>query len=158
MASEIRTLSVVALTGLVAACLGGTLIGFPVIASVNGAASPAGAVGSPVVISGITFGDVQGSSQVLFSNALGGNTVVATIAKPSDWTNGYIVTTVPAGAFSGSVVVQTGGGPSFGKPFTVSPDVPNVPFTPSAVSWTNAVNPLPVAVSGNAAVYARVRT
>jgi len=157
MAFDTRILSVVSLTALSAACsLGGTFIGSPVIGSVNGAASPAGAVGAQVIISGVTFGDVQGSSQVLFTNALGGLTVAGAIAKASDWTNTLIITTVPAGAFSGAVAVQTGGGLA-SVPFTVSPDVPAVPFTPSTVSWTNVSHPLPVAVSGNALAYARVR-
>ena len=158
MAFDTRILSVVFLTALSAACTGpSTFIGSPVIGSVNGAASPAGAVGAPVIISGVTFGDVQGSSQVLFTNALGGLTVPGVIANASDWTNTLIITTVPAGAFSGAVAVQTGGGVSAAVPFTVSPDVPNVPFTPSTVSWTNVTHPLPVAVSGNALAYARVR-
>ncbi|PYP33286.1 MAG: hypothetical protein DMD49_03650 [Gemmatimonadetes bacterium] len=156
MTLETRTLSVIAFTGLIAACGGGT-VGIPFIGSVNGAASPAGAVGAQVIISGVSYGDVQGSSQVLFTNSLGGLSVAAPIAQASDWTNTYIITTVPAGAFSGALVVQTGGGTSGGWPFTVSPSVPNVPLTPSAVSWT-AGSSLPVAVSGNAAVYARVRT
>src|SRR5437867_8390664 len=111
MTLETRTLSVIAFTGLIAACGGGT-VGIPFIGSVNGAASPAGAVGAPVIISGVTFGDVQGSSQVLFTNALGGLTVPGVIANASDWTNTLIITTVPAGAFSGAVAVQTGGGVS----------------------------------------------
>src|SRR3989454_10847446 len=156
MTLETRTLSVIAFTGLIAACGGGT-VGIPFIGSVNGAASPAGAVGAQVIISGVSYGDVQGSSQALFTNSLGGLSVAAPIAQASDWTNTYIITTVPAGAFSGALVVQTGGGTSGGWPFTVSPSVPNVPLTPSAVSWT-AGSSLPVAVSGNAAVYARLRT
>src|SRR2546428_1003111 len=157
MVFETRTLFVIALTTMIPGCTGSGFVGLPVIASVNGAASPAGAVGTQVVIAGITFGDVQGNSQVLFTNALGGFSIAAPIAQASDWTNTYIIAMVPTGAFSGGVVVQTSGNLSAPAVFTVSPDVPSVPFTPSAVSWT-ASNPLPVAVSGNAAVYARLRT
>src|SRR6266699_890052 len=157
MAFRMRTHSVVALTTLLAACGGTGFIGIPFVSSVNGASWPAGAVGSQVVISGVTFGSVQGSSQVLFTNALGGTALPATITSASNWTDTYIITTVPAGAFTGAVVVSTGGGIGGGTTFTVTPSVPEVPFTPSAVAWT-AGSPLPVGVSGNAVAYAQIRT
>jgi len=156
MASHFRSLSVAAITCLGAACAGGGFVQPPFLGSVNGAVSPGGAVGSQVILGGLNFGSTQGTSQVLFTNAVGGLTVVGTIASPSDWTDQYIVTTVPAGAFSGAVAVQNSGGTSSPFPFSVTPSLPNVPFTPSAVSWT-AGNSLPAGVSGNAVAFARVR-
>jgi len=157
MTFRLRSPAVVALTTLLAACGGTGFIGVPFVTSVNGASWPAGAVGSQVVISGQVFGSVQGSSQVLFTNAVGGIALPATITSASNWTDTYIITTVPAGAFKGPVVVSTGGGIGGGTIFTVTPSVPEVPFTPSAVSWT-AGSPLPVGVSGNAVAHAQIRT
>jgi len=139
-----------------AACAGGGFVQPPFLGAVNGALSPGGAVGSQVILGGLNFGSTQGTSQVLFTNAVGGLTVVGTIASPSDWTDQYIVTTVPAGAFSGAVAVQNSGGTSGPFPFSVTPSLPNVPFTPSAVSWTADPSPI-AAVSGNAVAFARVR-
>jgi len=159
MVFETRTLPVIAL-GLLASCnIFNTTGGLPFLITVNGAVTPAGARGSQIFLSGGNFGSVQGNSQVLFSNALGGLTVPGTIAQASDWSDNYIIITVPTGAFSGGMIVQTSNGTSSIKEFTVSPDVPNIPstlFTPSAVSWTPS-NSLPVGLSGNALVYARVR-
>src|SRR5262245_42223919 len=77
--------------------------GPPVLLSINGAIQPSGPAGSTVVIEGSNFGSLQGSSQVLFST--GSGTVAAAIASPGDWTGTLIVTSVPAGAVSGNVVV-----------------------------------------------------
>ena len=74
--------------------------GPPVVADVNGATQPSGPNGSTVVIDGQNFGAAQGSGTVLFSNGTGG-TVSAVIASASDWTNTFIVTTVPSGAATG---------------------------------------------------------
>src|SRR6266513_2378314 len=138
MTFRLRSPAVVALTTLLAACGGTGFIGVPFVTSVNGASWPAGAVGSQVVISGQVFGSVQGSSQVLFTNAVGGIALPATITSASNWTDTYIITTVPAGAFKGPVVVSTGGGIGGGTIFTVTPSVPEVPFTPSAAPTTRA--------------------
>ncbi len=107
MASQLRTLPVAAMIYLGAACAGGGFVQPPFLGAVNGALSPGGAVGSQVILGGLNFGSTQGTSQVLFTNAVGGLTVVGTIASPSDWTDQYIVTTVPAGAFSGAVAGRT---------------------------------------------------
>ena len=143
--------------GLIAttACGGGTTspsLGPPVIAAVNGATLPSGPTGSTVVIEGQNFGPTQGSSAVLFSNGAGG-TVAATIASPSDWTGTFIVTTVPGGAATGNVVVETPAGTSAPVVFTLTQ---NAAFSPSTISWT-ATTPLPVPLSGLAAAYAELR-
>ena len=143
--------------GLIAttACGGGTTspsLGPPVIAAVNGATLPSGPTGSTVVIEGQNFGPTQGSSAVLFSNGAGG-TVAATIASPSDWTGTFIVTTVPGGAATGNVVVETPAGTSAPVVFTLTQ---NAAFSPSTISWT-ATTPLPMPLSGLAAAYAELR-
>lgn len=123
----------------------------PVLQYVNGATKPSGNVGSTVIIEGQAFGDRQGSGQVLFSNGTGG-TIPALIASPSDWTNTFIVTTVPSGVATGDVKVQTATGTSNVLSFTV---VSNATFSPSTISWT-ATTALPVALSGHSAAFAVV--
>jgi hypothetical protein len=144
---------------LVAACGGGSSgptgpSGPPVVTLVNGATLPSGPIGATVVIQGSNFGTSQAaaSGQVLFSNGSGG-TVAATITSPSNWTNILIVTTVPTGAATGNLVVQTSGGTSTAITFTVAA---NVAFSPSTISWTSTTA-LPVGLSGHALAAATLR-
>jgi len=120
----------------------------PTLRFVNSATKPSGNAGSTVIIDGDAFGDVQGPGQVLFSDGAGG-TVAATIAQATDWTNTFIVTTVPAGAASGPVAVMTGTGTSDSLPFTVTQ---NATFSPSTIHWTQT-QALPAALSGHRAQY-----
>lgn len=123
----------------------------PVLQYVNGATKPSGNTGSTVIVEGQAFGDRQGAGQVLFSNGTGG-TIAATIASPGDWTNTFIVTTVPSGAASGDVKVLTGTGTSNVLTFTVTS---NATFSPSTISWT-ATTALPAGLSGHSAAFAVV--
>jgi hypothetical protein len=125
--------------------------GPPVVTAVNGATLPAAPIGSTVIIEGSNFGSTQGSSQVLFSNGTG--TVAAVIASASNWADGFIVTTVPAGTVTGNVVVQTSVGTSTPIVFTVTS---SAAFSPSAVAWTGT-SQLPVALSGHAVAFAELR-
>jgi IPT/TIG domain-containing protein len=129
-----------------AACGGGSGAtgpsGPPVVTAVNGATAPAGAIGATVIIEGQNFGNAPGA--VLFSNGSGG-TVPAVIAAAGDWTASFIVTTVPAGAATGPLVVQATGGSSTPVTFTI---LQNVPFSPSTVSWTST-SALPKGLSGH---------
>ena len=127
--------------------------GPPVVADVNGATQPSGPTGSTVVIDGQNFGAAQGSGTVLFSNGTGG-TVSAVIASAGDWSNTFIVTTVPAGAATGPVVVTTTGGTSNAITFTLTQ---NAAFNPSTITWT-ATNALPVGLSGHALVFAQLES
>lgn len=125
----------------------------PVLQYVNGATKPSGNSGSTVILEGQAFGDRQGAGNVLFSDGAGG-TVAGTIASPDDWTNTFIVTTVPSGAATGDVVVKTGTGTSGALTFTV---VSNAAFSPSTIGWT-ATTALPVGLSGHSAAFAVVGT
>lgn len=116
--------------------------GPPVVIMVNGATLPSGPVGSTVIVEGQNFGASQGSGTVLFTTS--GGTVAATIAGADDWTDAFIVTTVPTGATTGDLVVQTSGGTSDPVTFTVTQ---GAAFSPSTVSWT-ATSDLPAALSG----------
>ena len=152
--AENRTLPVVALLGLLAACTGTNIVP-PFLADVNGAAAPAAPVGSTAIFQGAAFGTTQGSGQVLFTNALGFAALAAPIANASDWTVSVIVTKVPAGAISGPVTVQANGLAGNAIVFTVGP-TPNDPasFTPSAVNWAAGAN-LPSALSGAGVAFAQ---
>jgi hypothetical protein len=123
----------------------------PVLSFVNSATKPSGSIGSTVILEGKAFGDLQGEGQVLFSDGTGG-TITATIANPEDWTNTFIITTVPQGAADGPVVIKTAIGSSNSLPFTIAS---SAAFSPSAISWKLATS-LPVAVSGHSAVSASI--
>ena len=124
--------------------------GPPVVTFINGATLPTGQVGSTVIIEGSSFGATQGSGQVLFSTASG--TVSAVIASASDWSDGFIVTSVPSGTVTGNVEVKTAGGTSTPVVFTVTS---SAAFSPSTVAWTST-SQLPVALSGHAVAFAEV--
>src|SRR2546425_7979468 len=114
----------------------------PVGTTVNGATAPSAPLGATVVIQGSNFG----TSQAAAAGQGPFGTVPATIARAGDWSNTLIVTTVPAGAVTGNLVVQTSGGASTPVVFTVAA---KVAFSPSTVSWTSTTA-LPVGLSGHA--------
>lgn len=124
----------------------------PTLMYVNGATRPSANAGSTVILEGRAFGDAQGTGQVLFSNGAG-STIPAIIASPDDWTDAFIVTTVPAGAATGEVKVTTATGTSAALAFTI---VSNARFSPSTIAWTGT-SALPSAVSGHDAAYATVQ-
>lgn len=123
----------------------------PVLGYVNSATKPSGNIGSTVILEGNAFGDVQGEGQVLFSDGLGG-TIAAQILNAEDWTNTFIVTTVPQGAQDGDVVIKTQTGTSNVLPFDVAA---SATFSPSTISW-KLTTALPTAVSGHQALYAPI--
>ncbi len=70
-----------------------------------------GAIGTPITITGNTFGSTQGSASVTFHG---------TAATVTSWSPTSITTTVPYPATSGNVVVTVGGVASNGVNFTVT--------------------------------------
>ncbi len=120
----------------------------PDLQFVNGATKPSGRVGSTVVLEGEAFGDLQGTGEVLFSDGAGG-TVSATVSSEDDWTDTFILTTVPSGAETGDVVVLTATGTSEPLTFTVTQEAT---FSPSVVDWQQTTS-LPAGVSGHAALF-----
>lgn len=155
---QVRSLLVwTAVAAVVTACGGGGNgptgpSGPPVVVSVNGATQPSGPLGATVVILGSNFGTSQSAAagQVLFTNGSAGPDT-ATVAS-AEWTNTLIVTTVPAGAVTGNLIVKTSGGTSTAVKFTV---VAKVAFSPSTVSWTSTTA-LPVGLSGHAVAAATI--
>lgn len=118
----------------------------PELEFVNGATRPSGQEGSTVVLDGHAFGDLQGQGQVVFFDGVG-----ATIEAESDWTDTFILTTVPSGATDGGLVVKTATGTSDSIPFNVTS---SANFSPSNVDWSETTS-LPTAVSGHSANFVR---
>ena len=80
----------------------------PSITSVNPAS---GVVGTSVTIAGTNFGATQGTSTIRFNG---------TVAAPTSWSATTLVTSVPAGATTGPVVVTVNGAASNGVTFAVT--------------------------------------
>ncbi|MBI4420105.1 MAG: Ig-like domain-containing protein, partial [Gemmatimonadetes bacterium] len=120
----------------------------PLLQFVNSATKPSGQIGSTVILEGTAFGDIQGAGKVLFSDGTA-STIQATIASAADWTNTFIVTTVPSGTKTGDMVVVTATGTSNALKFTVTEAAT---FSPSVINW-QATADLPVAVSGHEALF-----
>jgi hypothetical protein len=119
----------------------------PVIQYVNSATKPSGNIGSTVILEGKAFGDNKGESKVKFSDGTGGF-IEATIASEEDWTDSFIVTTVPNGTADGPVVVETAIGNSNEIAFKVTAAAT---FSPSTINWS-LTTPLPAGVSGHKAI------
>src|ERR1051325_5191955 len=131
MTSRMRCCAVLLLTFVAVGC-NGNPDPVPFVISINGADTPLGPRGSTVVVAGVNFGSTQGLSQVLFTNSFGGTTLNGPIASPADWSDGLIVTTVPSQAVTGGIQVQTGGGVSAARLFSVTADAP---FNASTGGW-----------------------
>jgi len=121
----------------------------PTIARVNGVTKPSGLVGMTVLIEGDAFGD-HAHGQVFFK-ATDGSSIEAAIADPAnDWTNNFIVTTVPTGTANASeITVQTAMGTSVPISFGL---ISGSTFSPSVINWTSTSS-LPVPLQGLGAAF-----
>jgi RHS repeat-associated protein len=90
----------------------------PVIAAIS---PPSGNAGAPVTISGSRFDERGPSFNTVRFAASGGGTVTANVTSA---TRTQLNVTVPAGAVTGAVTVQTAGGTSNGVAFTVGSTQP----------------------------------
>ena len=155
----LRLAGAAAAVTFLAACGGdkstGPKLGPPSVSLVNGVPLPTGLVGMTVLIQGNAFGDA-GHGKVLFTPAAGGTAVQAAIADASaDWTNTFIVTTVPQGvAADAMITVQTAEGVSKPVPFSL---ISNAPFSPSTITWTRTTD-LPSSLQGLGAAFVPVRS
>jgi hypothetical protein len=135
-------------TGNVIVTVGGLAsngVPFAVAPAITSLSTSAGAVGTPVTITGTNFGASQGSSTLSFNG---------TVANPTSWTNTSIAATVPYGATTGNVTVTVGGLASNGLSFTVkvisvavSPASTTVQLSQSATFTASVLNDV-----GNAGV------
>ncbi len=121
----------------------------PAVSRVNGVTKPTGLVGMTVLIEGDAFGDAR-HGKVFFAGS-GGTPIQATIAdSANDWTNGYIVTTVPSGTANASqITVQTATGSSASLAFNL---ISGSTFSPSVINWTQT-SALPQPLQGLGAVF-----
>jgi hypothetical protein len=151
MTPQIRALLVLAACSIpLAACPSGTQ-GFAFVGDMNGAYQAEGPVGSTVIVEGMQFGAIQGSSTLSFTNTLGVTALPATVTT---WAADFVVATVPVGAVSGPISLDNGNGPNLGLTFfTVTPQAP---FNPAGLTWAVA-SALPVGLSGHATAFATIR-
>ncbi|HET9012126.1 MAG TPA: hypothetical protein VFN38_09955 [Gemmatimonadaceae bacterium] len=150
------TLALAAGLALATACGGdstGPEQGPPSLTVVNGVPHPTGLVGMTVAIQGVNLGDAANGK--VFFTPTGGTPIQATIANAADWSDAFVVTTVPAGITAdANITVQTAVGTSNPVPFTL---VSSAAFSPSTITWTRTTD-LPVALQGLGAVYVPVTT
>jgi hypothetical protein len=125
----------------------------PVLQVVNGVSRPSGNSGSTVILEGKSFGDQVAFGQVFFVDGAG-QPVEATVALEDNWTNEFIVTTVPAGAETGPVWIETPTGVTDSIEFRVTQ---SASFSPSQINWS-ATTPLPEALQGLGAIHLSVET
>ncbi len=126
----IATAALVAVLGLTSTALWGCSSKTPSttqLSPIISAISPtAGLVGTQVTVNGLYFGATQGTSQVTFHGVSG---VIGS------WSDNIIVVTVPEGAETGDVIVNTPAGTSNAMTFTVTTTAtaptPATPATPA---------------------------
>jgi hypothetical protein len=124
----------------------------PDIHYVNGATKPTGLIGMTVIIEGSAFGDSPGASQVYFSASDGSPIQAAVADSASDWTDSFIVTSVPQGTADESHIwVETPTGVSDSVEFRL---IQSGTFSPSLINWT-LTTPLPQPLQGLGAVFVR---
>jgi len=121
----------------------------PAVSRVNGVTKPTGLIGMTVLIEGDAFGDYR-HGKVFFAGS-GGTPIQATIVDTlNDWTNNYVVTTVPTGTSNTSqVTIQTATGTSSTISFSL---ISGATFSPSAINWTKT-SALPQPLQGLGAVF-----
>ena len=121
---------------------------------INGVSKPTGIVGMTVIIDGSSFGDSLALSQgkVYFEGDTG--PVEAPIADTAnDWTNDFIVASVPNGTADTSMVwVETATGASDSIEFRL---IQSGTFSPSNINWTPTTS-LPQPLQGLGAVFVPV--
>ena len=121
----------------------------PTVARVNGVTKPTGLIGMTVLIEGDAFGDAR-HGKVYFVGT-GGSQIPATVADSvNDWTNNFIVTSVPTGTPTTSqIVVETATGTSTQLTFSL---ISGSTFSPSVINWTQT-SALPQSLQGLGAAF-----
>jgi hypothetical protein len=125
----------------------------PDIAHVNGATKATGLIGMTIIIEGSAFGDVPGPGKVYFAGA-GGMRIPAVVADSlNDWTNAFVVTTVPQGTADVSKIwIETATGVSDSVEFRL---ISSGVFSPSTINWTRTTA-LPQPLQGLGAAFVPV--
>jgi hypothetical protein len=126
----------------------GPSYGAPVLLLVNGVTKPTGLTGMTVLLEGRELAEAR-YGDVYFQASDGG----AARAATSEWSNGYILATVPQNTASQSKVwVQTRWGVTDSLDFTL---INGQTFSPSNIDWTRTTD-LPEALQGLGAVFVPV--
>jgi hypothetical protein len=125
----------------------------PALLVVNGVSKPSGNAGSTVILEGKAFGDLASLGHVFFSD-VSGQPVEAVVSLSENWTNEFILTTVPSNAETGPVWIETPTGATDSIEFRLTQ---SASFSPSLINWT-ATTPLPEALQGLGAVFLPIET
>jgi hypothetical protein len=122
---------------------------------VNGVTRPTGLKGMTVIVEGHAFGDLAQHGAVYFAGA-DGTPVEAQIAAPEDdWTNSFVVTTVPQAVGDTSAIwVETATGVSDPIQFVL---IQTAGFSPSIINWTRTTD-LPRGLQGLDATFVPIET
>src|SRR5215213_8973051 len=86
-------------------------VNFTVTPKINSLTPSSGPIGTPVTISGTSFGSTQGTSTITFNG---------TAATPNSWSATSILVGVPAGSTTGPVIVTVAGQSSNAVTFTIT--------------------------------------
>ncbi len=137
--------------------------GPPTLTDINGGVTGSGTIGSLFIIDGNNFGDLTSTPSDGYSVDFRNPTTDDVVASAKidfenkNWTNVYIVGTVPNGLTAGTtykVSVTTPGGTSNELSFLI---VSSVSFSPSTIVWT-ATASLPTAQQGFSSVTTPIGT
>lgn len=120
----------------------------PFLQAVNGVSKPSGNNGSTVIFEGKPFGDLLGKGKVFFTDAAG-QPLEAPVSLPENWTDEFIVTTVPTDAETGPVWIETPTGSTDSVVFTI---LEAASFNPSLINWRETAA-LPDSSQGHGAVF-----
>ncbi|MBW3555124.1 MAG: IPT/TIG domain-containing protein, partial [Gemmatimonadetes bacterium] len=127
----------------------------PSASRVNGVSKPTGLQGMTIIIEGSAFGDdlALSGGKVWFTNSDGTNIEAVIADSAADWTNSFIVTSVPTGVSdTSSVWVETSTGESERIEFRL---IQSGTFSPSTINWTQTTA-LPQGLQGLGAVFVPV--
>jgi hypothetical protein len=152
---RISTLAGFAAITVLAACgsdksTGPAPLGKPVLNQVNGVTEPIGLVGMTVILEGASLGDSARGKVYFLGN--GGARLQAAAAR-ADWSDTFIIATVPTGtADSSKVWVETTGGVSDTISFAL---ISGGTFSPSNITWSTA-SALPQGLQGLGALAIKI--
>jgi hypothetical protein len=152
---RISTLAGFAAITVLAACgsdksTGPAPLGKPVLTQVNGVTEPIGLVGMTVILEGASLGDSARGKVYFLGN--GGARLQAAAAR-ADWSDTFIIATVPTGtADSSKVWVETTGGVSDTISFAL---ISGGTFSPSNITWSTA-SALPQGLQGLGALAIKI--
>jgi hypothetical protein len=125
----------------------------PLLTRINGVSRPTGIKGMTVILDGDAFGDRIGDHTVYFESAGGAPIEAEIVDADEDWTNSFVVTSVPEGVGDTTRIwVETPTGTSASIEFTL---LTSSAFSPSNIHW-NETTRLPEGLHGLGAAFVPV--